>query len=222
MRSGRITGGLEQDSLATCGLHVDSHRIPGGVRYFEVWIHLSSGKIKLPLLDNLPLEIRSLYESEDHDAKEFSTNIRKYNSSLAMTSIGQDAGEKLKVITTINNGGAPWVYRVQGQLHHISGTSLAPTGKRPCFAQLYIYDPEDALNFIYLLFYFNLLTCRVTPIMVITFLWWDISIFAYSIVWDILSARGGGEDLYTTLSTEPVIMQVTPSFHETTHIFFLF
>ena len=38
MRSGRITGGLQQDSLAICGLHVDSHRISGGVRNTRSWV----------------------------------------------------------------------------------------------------------------------------------------------------------------------------------------
>ena len=32
-RSGRTTGGLQQDSMSIGGLHVDSHRIPGGVKY---------------------------------------------------------------------------------------------------------------------------------------------------------------------------------------------
>jgi len=32
-RSGWTTGGLQQDSMSIGGLHVDSHRIPGGVKY---------------------------------------------------------------------------------------------------------------------------------------------------------------------------------------------
>jgi len=31
--SGQTTGGLQQDSMSIGGLHVDSHRIPGGVKY---------------------------------------------------------------------------------------------------------------------------------------------------------------------------------------------
>ena len=34
-RSGWTTGGLQQDSMSIGGLHVDSHRIPGGVKYTD-------------------------------------------------------------------------------------------------------------------------------------------------------------------------------------------
>ena len=58
-----------------------------------------------------------------------------------MTSIGcqQDS--------SINNGGGPYVFKVQGRLYHQSGTLLPQPGVSPVYAQLYIYDPQEALDF---------------------------------------------------------------------------
>jgi Helitron helicase-like domain at N-terminus len=105
-----------------------------------------SGKIQLPLLHPLPQEIYDLYEGDDHLAKEFIKNIRRYNATLAMTSVGRDVGEKLNVIENINTGNAPWIYKIQGQLCHVSGSLLPVAENDAKFSQLYIYDPEEAFR----------------------------------------------------------------------------
>ena len=66
-----------------------------------------SGKIELPLLHDLPQELRNLYYGQDNQAKMFRKDIRRYNNALAMTSVGQSPGVKLGIDHTINNGGGP-------------------------------------------------------------------------------------------------------------------
>ena len=84
-----------------------------------------SGKINLPLLHALPEELQKLYYGQDDRAKKFRKNICKYNNALAMTSVGQSPGVPLGIDHAINNGHGPWLYKVKGALHHISG-SLEP------------------------------------------------------------------------------------------------
>jgi hypothetical protein len=41
---------------------------------------------------------------------------------------------------TINNGTAPYVFKINGVVHHRIGSLLPRPGLRPKFSQLYIYD----------------------------------------------------------------------------------
>jgi hypothetical protein len=60
-RSGQTAGGLQQDSMAICGVHVDSHRIPGGVKYTGLKASLSIDRlVDLSLNSESNSEQRSL------------------------------------------------------------------------------------------------------------------------------------------------------------------
>jgi hypothetical protein len=100
-----------------------------------------SGKITLPPLHQPPPELMQLLTSQDPVSKDFREHIRNYNNALAMTSIGR------KVDESINDGEGPYIFRLHGALSHKSGSLLPPEGEPPVFAQLYIYDPADAVNF---------------------------------------------------------------------------
>ena len=91
-----------------------------------------SGKIWLPPLQQPPPELHNLLISQDRRAKDFHTNIWKYNNGLAMTSVGRSLQP--------NDGGGPYVFKVHGSL-------LPSPDQSPVFAQLYIYDPDEALNY---------------------------------------------------------------------------
>jgi hypothetical protein len=117
-------------------LAASSHRNPKfGMCCFQ-------GKISLPRLDPLPLELDHFFYDNDRQAKEFRTHIRQYNSALAMTSVGQDAGKRLDIDRNVG----PWVYKIHGACHHITGTLLPIEGRQPSYAQLYIWDPDQALD----------------------------------------------------------------------------
>ena len=97
-----------------------------------------SGKIWLPTLDQPPPELHTLLTSQDPRAKGFHTNIRKYNDALAMTSVGHD-------LLLIDGG--PYVSKVHGSLSHRAGSLFPAPNQPPVYAQLYIYDPDDALTY---------------------------------------------------------------------------
>ncbi|KDR65039.1 hypothetical protein GALMADRAFT_82350 [Galerina marginata CBS 339.88] len=99
-----------------------------------------SGKINLPKLENPPQELMGFLTGMDDASKKFRSNIRRYNNALAMTSVG------VKQDHAINQqGGGPWLFKIQGKLSHFAG-SLLPADNHPKYAQLYIYDPVEALN----------------------------------------------------------------------------
>ena len=98
------------------------------------------GKIKLERLHNIPQELETLFQDQNPQAKEFRENIRRYNNALAMTSLG------CKVDESVNRGNGPYVFKVHGRLSHMAGSLLPQEGESPVFAQLYIYDPADALD----------------------------------------------------------------------------
>jgi hypothetical protein len=100
-----------------------------------------SGKMDLPNLHEPPPELHQLLTGTDDVAKNFRKNIRRYNNALAMTSLG------CKTDDSLNQGGGPYVFKVHGKLTHRSGSLLPPPNGHPTYAQLYIYDPEDALNY---------------------------------------------------------------------------
>jgi hypothetical protein len=104
-----------------------------------------SGKISLPQLDPPPIELRNLLFGQDTDSKHFRQNIRKYNNALAMTSLGCETDH-----TVNEGGGGPYVFKVHGQLSHHAGSLLPPEqgeNNGPSYAQLYIYDPAEALDY---------------------------------------------------------------------------
>jgi len=98
------------------------------------------GKIKLAPLHNLPPELDTLFRDQTPQAKGFRENIRRYNNALAMTSLG------CKVDESVNRGNGPYVFKVQGRLSHLAGSLLPQEGESPVYAQLYIYDPAEALD----------------------------------------------------------------------------
>ncbi|XP_062074098.1 uncharacterized protein LOC133778245 [Humulus lupulus] len=70
----------------------------------------------------------------------FRKNIRAYNSMFAFTSMGG------RVDTSINQSAGPYTFRISGQNYHHIGSLLPEVGKKPQFAQLYIYDTENEIG----------------------------------------------------------------------------
>ena len=74
-------------------------------RMFEAELHnkknayslcCNYGKVKIPAIKPPPQELRNLFTHEDDISKEFRKNIRMYNSSLALASVGIDLGTTFK------------------------------------------------------------------------------------------------------------------------------
>ncbi|XP_038698800.1 uncharacterized protein LOC119996288 [Tripterygium wilfordii] len=96
------------------------------------------GRIKLPELREPPEPLKSLLDYNGSEtSKLFRQQIRAYNSIFGLTSTGG------KIDRSINDGDAPYIFRLNGQNHHMIGSLLPLAGERPQFAQLYIYDTDN-------------------------------------------------------------------------------
>lgn len=93
------------------------------------------GLIKLPDLQPPPDQLMALFTGSDSQSRNFREYIWEYNRALAFTSLGVNQDH------TINNGDSAPVFRIQGELCHLSGALLPSEGQQPTYAQLYVYDP---------------------------------------------------------------------------------
>ncbi|KAJ6566058.1 hypothetical protein B0H19DRAFT_1024942 [Mycena capillaripes] len=99
------------------------------------------GKVQLETLDEPPEPLRRLFVGADAQAIEFRTHITQYNSALAFTSLGVLDDKSIN-----RHGPNAWVFRIQGNLYHLSGSLTAPYGIAPSYSQLYMHDPTVALQ----------------------------------------------------------------------------
>ncbi|XP_074351616.1 uncharacterized protein LOC141690740 [Apium graveolens] len=99
----------------------------------------AKGQIQLPKEPPTPSFIWQLLTDKDK-SKRYTDGIRLFNSIFAFTSTGG------KVDNSVNNGGAPYVYRLNGQNHHLFGSLIPPKGDDPKFCHLYIYDTANEVN----------------------------------------------------------------------------
>ncbi|XP_031279102.1 uncharacterized protein LOC116137546 [Pistacia vera] len=97
-------------------------------------------KIELPLLKELPELLKELLDvNSGSKGKIFKNKIRIYNSIFSFTMGGN-------IDTDINRNTSPYVFKLCGQNYHHIGTLLPPAGKKPTFAQLYIYDTQCEIS----------------------------------------------------------------------------
>ncbi|XP_040248153.1 uncharacterized protein [Aegilops tauschii subsp. strangulata] len=99
------------------------------------------GKVDLPPFREPPAYLTKLLRKDNRKrSKNYMQNIRLYNSMFAFTTMGG------KVDTEINNGGGPYVFRMNGQNYHRIGNLLPEGEDKPRWAQLYIYDTENEVK----------------------------------------------------------------------------
>lgn len=97
------------------------------------------GDVKLPPTHAPPSYLMQLYNDESKCA-DFQRNIRLYNSMFCFTSTGGNIDH------SINEGRGPYIYRLNGQNHHVFGSLIPDDGDTPKFCQLYIYDTGNEVN----------------------------------------------------------------------------
>jgi len=59
---------------------------------------------------------------------------------FAFTSLGVD------IDRSINTGRGPYIFRINGVVHHRIGSLIPDEGNRPQYAQLYIYDTANEVQ----------------------------------------------------------------------------
>ena len=123
--------------------HFKSERLTNSTNTTPIFgMCCTSGKIKLPRLEDPPRELRELLEGQDQRAKSFRDHIWKYNNALAMTSLSCTLDDSIN-----HSGAGPYVFKAHGQLIHRAGSLYPNEGQTPLYAQLYIYDGQEALNY---------------------------------------------------------------------------
>jgi hypothetical protein len=99
------------------------------------------GTVLLERLRDPPEELKSLFTAQSSQAKEFRERIRQYNSALAFTSFATTERND-------NSGGTgPWVWKTGYTIYHRAGTIFPNAINNPSYAQLYFYDPVEALQY---------------------------------------------------------------------------
>lgn len=98
------------------------------------------GQVKLDPLTPPPIELQKLLSDNTVEAKFFRQHIRQYNAALSMTSLG------VEVDQSVTSGSGPYCFRIHGELSHKHGALLPDYGQAPRYAQLYIHDPNEALD----------------------------------------------------------------------------
>lgn len=100
----------------------------------------SSGKIKLPKLQDPPQVLQDLFYGHHPNSKHFQENVRSFNNMFCFTSMGG------KIEYSINQGGSPPIFKLSGQNYHQIGSLLPNEGQTPKFAQMYIFDTHNEIN----------------------------------------------------------------------------
>ncbi|XP_061994476.1 uncharacterized protein LOC133712380 isoform X2 [Rosa rugosa] len=95
------------------------------------------GQIKLEPSKSTPEFLERLLDpNRSSESRLFRENIRIYNSMFSFTSMGATIDQK------INTGSGPYVFKINGQVHHLMGSILPSDGESPKYAQLYIYQVQ--------------------------------------------------------------------------------
>lgn len=95
------------------------------------------GKIKLPMLEKPPRELRELYDGSSYHSDHFLKHIVAYNNAFAMVSV---AHKQVHFDTP-----GPDVYTIEGELRYRMG-SLLPSNNQPLYSQVYFQTNEMALD----------------------------------------------------------------------------
>ena len=82
----------------------------------------------MPLSKHAPLVLEELLNYDGPSFVHFHEICRRYNAMFAITSMGG------KVDRTVNDGNGPYVFRLNGQNHHLIDSLLPVEGSKPKFA----------------------------------------------------------------------------------------
>jgi len=73
----------------------------------------------------------------DYFLREFCNNIQQYNAAFAMTSVG------VKIDNSVTRQSGSYCFKIQGELHYLTGALLSHGDQTPIYAQIYILDTVE-------------------------------------------------------------------------------
>jgi len=122
-------------------LHFDYEKLTSlWVNYPKFGMCCLQGQIQLPSLQLLTGILPNYLTEDDYSSREFCNNIQQYNAAFAMTSIG------VKIDNSVIRQSGPYCFKIQGELHHLTGALLSHGDHPSTYAQIYILDTAEQLN----------------------------------------------------------------------------
>ena len=122
-------------------LHFDSEKLSASTRANKKFGSCClQGQVQLPAFREPPRTLRDMLCGISPHSNLFKKNIRQYNAAFAFVSLG------VKVDLAITNAPGPYCFRINGDLHHLSGALLPENGANESYAQIYIHDPVAQLD----------------------------------------------------------------------------
>ena len=97
-------------------------------------------QIQLPPFQPLTGILYNYLTGDDYSSREFCNNIHQYNAVFAMTSVG------VKIDNSVTRQLGSYCFKIQGELHHLTGALLPHGDQTPIYAQIYILDTTEQLN----------------------------------------------------------------------------
>jgi len=98
------------------------------------------GQIQLPPLQPLTGIFHNYLTGDNYSSREFRNNIQQYNAAFAMTSVG------VKIDNLVTRQSGPYYFKIQGELHHLTGALLSHDDHSLTYTQIYILDTAEQLN----------------------------------------------------------------------------
>jgi len=98
------------------------------------------GQIQLPSLQPLTGILHNYLTGNDYSSREFHNNIQQYNAAFAVTSVG------VKIGNSVTGQSGFYCFKIQGELHHLTGALFPHGDQTPMYVQIYILDTAEQLN----------------------------------------------------------------------------
>jgi len=95
------------------------------------------GQIQLPFFQPLTRILHNYLTGDDYSSREFRNNIQQYNAAFSMTSVG------VKIDNSVTRQSGPYCFKIQGELHHLTGALLPHDDHPPTYTQIYILDTAE-------------------------------------------------------------------------------
>ena len=122
-------------------LHFDCEKLTfSRVNYPKFGMCCLQGQIQLPSLQLLTGILHNYLTGNDYPLREFRNNIWQYNAAFAMTSVG------VKIDNSVTRQSGPYCFKIQGELHHLTGALFPHGDQTSMYVQIYILDTAAQLN----------------------------------------------------------------------------
>jgi len=122
-------------------LHFDCEKLTSSrVNYPKFGMCCLQGQIQLPPLQPLTGILHNYLTGDDYSSREFHNNIQQYNVAFAMTSV------EVKINNSVTRQLSPYCFKIQGELHYLTGAVLPHGNQTPMYAQVYILNTVEQLN----------------------------------------------------------------------------